>query len=118
MEQSHIKRKPVNNIALWVIAIFLVIEALGVSIYISQFSELFKGFGSELPVLTKAVLFGAWAIWLLPISTAALIVFNKTNEKQSIVFGIILLLVGVLWVPITIYGIYLPVWELSEAELP
>lgn len=76
MEQSQSKRNPVNNIALWVIAILLVLEAAGTSIYIPQFSELFKGFGSELPLLTKAVLIGAWAIWVLPISSAVLIVFN------------------------------------------
>ncbi|MES9945198.1 MAG: hypothetical protein ABW080_09610 [Candidatus Thiodiazotropha sp.] len=116
MDQTQIN--PIANIALWIIALLLVIEAVGTSVYIPQFSELFKEFGRELPVLTKVVLIGAWAIWVLPIITTALIVFNKAIEKPPIILGIILLFLGVLWVPVAIYGLYLPVWQMSETELP
>ncbi len=93
-------------------------EAVATSIYVPQFSELFREFGHELPFLTKAVLIGAWAIWVLPIITTALIAFNNRIKKPPIVFAIILLLLGVLWVPTAIYGLYLPVWQMSEVELP
>jgi len=118
MNQSQTKRNPIASLALWVIALLLVIEAVGTSIYVPQFSELFQEFGHELPFLTKVVLIGAWAIWVLPIMTAALIVFNKTIKKPPIVFALFLLFLGVLWVPTAIYGLYLPVWQMSEAELP
>ncbi len=118
MDQSQINRNSITNIALWVIAFLLVIEAVGTSIYVPQFSELFKEFGRELPLLTKVVLIGSWAIWVLPIICASLIVFNKTITRPPIVFGIILFFLGVLWVPTAIYGLYLPLWQMSEVELP
>ncbi|MBW9270379.1 MAG: hypothetical protein K1566_12125 [Candidatus Thiodiazotropha sp. (ex. Lucinisca nassula)] len=118
MDQPKTKRNPIANISLWVIAILLVVEAVGTSIYVPQFSELFKGFERELPFLTKAVLTGAWVIWILLISITALIVFKKSIDEPPIFFGLIMLFLGLLWVPIAIYGLYLPVWQMSETELP
>ncbi len=118
MNQSQTKRNPITSLALWVIALLLVIEAVGTSIYVPQFSELFKSFGSELPFLTKVVLIGTWVIWVLPVMTVALIVFNNSIKKPPIAFAIIFLVLGVLWVPAVIYGLYLPIWHMSEVEFP
>ena len=101
---------------LWVIAALLVAEAIATSIYIPQYSELFEGFGAELPFLTKAVLLGAWGFWILPFIAFVVIAFAPKAKSPTTTIVIFLFVVGILWVPVAIYGLYLPVWEMAEVN--
>ncbi|MEJ2530051.1 MAG: hypothetical protein P8Z39_08325 [Gammaproteobacteria bacterium] len=117
MNQLQATTNSIASPGLWIIALLLVIEAIGTSVYVPQFSQLFQSFGGELPFLTKVVLIGAWAIWVLPILASIVIMFTS-KFKTPIIFAAVLLFIGVLWIPTVIYGLYLPVLEMSEVELP
>ena len=116
MTDSHRPKRLLSRLFAWLFALLLVAEAAGTSFYVSQFKDLFVEFGSELPFLTTAVLMGAWLIWVLPVIAVAVILSASVRENRKLPLVSVLLILGVLWVPVTIYGLYLPVWELSEVN--
>jgi hypothetical protein len=99
---------------LWVITALLVFEAIGTSIYVPQYLELYEGLSAELPFLTKVILMGAWGIWILPFTAFISIVFASKAENITPAFVISLFVIGIIWVPIAIYGLYLPIWEMGN----
>jgi len=101
---------------LWIIAILLLVEAIGTSILVPQYSILFEGLDAELPILTKAVLMGALWFWMVPFVAFAVITFAPKTKSLTVTTAIVLLFVGVLWVPVAIYGLYLPIWEMAEVN--
>ncbi len=102
---------------LWVVTALLVFEAIGTSIFVPQYLEIYEGFSAELPLLTKIVLMGAWCIWILPFTAFMSIVFTfkAKNITSTIVF--FLFVIGIVWVPLAIYGLYLPIWEMESIDL-
>ena len=116
MSNTQNTTKPHPPYLLWVIAIFLLIEATGTSIYVPQYSILFEDFGVELPILTKTVLMGAWGFWMLPFVAFVFITFAPKAKSLTITIALALLVAGVLWVPVAIYGLYLPIWEMAEVN--
>jgi type II secretory pathway component PulF len=101
---------------LWVITALLVFEAIGTSIYVPQYLELYESLSAELPFLTKLVLMGAWGIWILPFAAFMSIVFTSKAKNITSAIVIFLFVIGIMWVPLAIYGLYLPIWEMGDID--
>jgi hypothetical protein len=118
MSTSEIESNYNTSYGLWLIALFLFIESAASSLIIPQFSELFRELKVELPLLTQLILTRGSVIWVLPILALLLIVFKSHTNNRLITFALILLFLGVLWLPIAIYGLYLPIWLVADTEIP
>jgi len=95
-------------ISLTVIAL-LVIEALLTTIVVLQFGELFNEIEKEIPIITKIVLSSPFYIWCLPLFSI-LMHRNNVKKNKGAGYGLpAIFIIGILWFPLVIYSMYLPV---------
>ncbi|WP_114697196.1 hypothetical protein [Motiliproteus coralliicola] len=98
------------------ITLLLVLEAIAASVCVPKYESIFTGFGAKLPLFTEVIVASTFWIWLLPL-TALGIIYQRMPEGKSYVLPVLFIFVlGVLYLPAALYGLYLPVWELAEAQ--
>ncbi|MDJ0793077.1 MAG: hypothetical protein QNI98_02450 [Woeseiaceae bacterium] len=111
---------------LWVLLLssFLIVWSLAIYAYIvfsiPPFQELFAGFGGELPSLTTFVLeYGRLFALLAPISIIPLVsMWRKRaeatgNKARDLVRVVIAFVVSLVIGSLTVYGLYLPIFEMG-----
>ena len=101
----------------WMIGLFLVCESVATALLIPEYEQLFSSIGRELPLLTQFTLLGPSLIWLLPAAAFGFIVVAKLTRRNQIVPLLVVVALGVAWVPTAIYGLSLPFNELSEVNV-
>ncbi len=105
------RAKQVNKALSLAVIILLVIEASLTSILIPQFGDLFVEINNEIPLLTKFILFSPYYIWCLPFLGISIYRKNK-NKLHGGGYGYLAVFIaGTLWIPLAVYGLYLPVIE-------
>ena len=109
-------RKPGIVIILFslIITLLLIGEAIAFHLIIPHFERLYSGFGSGLPILTHIVLFSPYLIWLLALLAIGFMYYGARRGKDYIIPLFLILLFGILVIPVTWYGFYLPLWEMGE----
>lgn len=102
-------------------AVLIFFVYIGSFFIIPEFSELFKGFGAELPLATLFVLksYKYWVVFLIiPIfiylkylTTSRI---SSITEKNLIVVNISILVFLVLFLPLLVIAMYLPIFEIGK----
>ena len=86
--------------------------ALILSIAAPRFGEVFASFGAALPWLSRMVVNGYLAAWLLPILVVAVWLYWP-NPKQRGFVVVAISLVSMMLVPFYIIALYLPIFRLG-----
>ena len=90
--------------------VLLLIEALVATLIIPEFKQVFAESGAALPTFTQVILASVYWVWLFPVLAIGLIAMAEAKKEESVgrvlfVFGL-----GILYVPLSIHGLYLPVY--------
>jgi type II secretory pathway component PulF len=103
-------------------AILICIFSLGAFFIIPEFAELFKGFGAELPIATLFVLesYKFWPIFLIvPVFIYVKYLTSEklavNTEKNLLIVNISILVFMALLLPLLVYVMYLPIFEMGKA---
>ncbi|RDE19480.1 hypothetical protein DV711_11350 [Motiliproteus coralliicola] len=98
------------------ITLLLVLEAIAASVSVPKYESIFTGFGAKLPFFTEVIVASTFWIWLLPLAALGIIYQRMPKGKSYVLPVLFIFVLGVLYVPAALYGLYLPVWELAEAQ--
>jgi len=98
----------VNKAFSLIVNSLLFIEALLTTIAIPQFEGILNGLEKEIPLITKIIFLSPVYIWLLPIFGIFFYIKNIKNYKGAGYGYIATFIAGILWLPLAIYGLYLP----------
>ena len=91
----------------------IVITLIGLLVF-PQFSEVFAGFGADLPLLTRLASRYYATIWMAPLLVTLIYLFWPWRTHRALVAGLagLLSLAGILLVFV---AIYLPIFNLASA---
>ncbi|NQY37632.1 MAG: hypothetical protein HRT38_17795 [Alteromonadaceae bacterium] len=94
--------------------LYFALFAYGAFIFIYQFERIFESFEVELPIQTS-LLIGSYRYWGVLSLISAFILFkvSRCNSNKSIKILGWLIVLSLLLVPLTIWGVYSPVLEAS-----
>lgn len=104
-------------LALWLALLLLLLEAVATVRYVSELQAVLIAFGAELPALTRFVLQGPTFVWVLPITTALLLTSFYRQKQARWGALLIVIVLGVAWVPTVFVGLYLPIAESAETAV-
>jgi len=102
------------KLASLIIILLLIAEAIAFVLIVPEFERLFSGFGSGLPIFTRVILISPFLIWLLPILAIGLMYYGMRKDRGYLLPLFFILVVGILLIPVTLYGLNLPIWEMAE----
>lgn len=91
----------------------IAITLLGLLVF-PQFSEVFAGFGADLPLLTRLASRGYAAIWLAPLLVTLVHPFWPWHAHRALAAGLTGLL-SLTGIPLVFIAIYLPIFNLASA---
>ncbi len=91
----------------------IVITLLGVLVF-PQFSEVFAGFGADLPLLTRLASRYYATIWLTPLLVTLVHLFWPWRAHHALAAGLTGLL-SLTGIPLVFIAIYLPIFNLASA---
>ena len=97
-------------------AVLLLLEAIAASLFVPEYEDVLYGLGADLPLVTELILASVYWVWLLPLSAITLIYLGKFKNKSNVLPVVFIFVLGVIYLPATFYGLYLPVWELAEVQ--
>jgi type II secretory pathway component PulF len=82
---------------------------------VPEFSEVFRAFGADLPLITRVFVHHAWVFWLIP-AAVLLAWFAWPNPRHRALAAALIGTVGLLlMVPTTVLAMYLPIFRLGAA---
>ncbi len=92
----------------------IAITLLGLLVF-PQFSEVFAGFGADLPLLTRLASRYYAAIWLAPPLVTLIYLFCPWRTHRALAAGVAGLL-SLAGIPLVFVAIYLPIFNLSSVN--
>ena len=96
-----------------IIMLLLIGEAIAFHLIIPEFERLYSGFESGLPILTRLILFSPFLIWLLVLLAIWFMYYGARRGRGYMLPLFFMILFGILVIPVTWYGLYLPLWEMG-----
>ena len=116
MDSTEIKSGIIAKVFSLIIILLLLGEAIAFVLIVPEFEKLFSGFGANLPILTRIILFSPFLIWLLPLFAIGLMYNGMRRDRGYLLPIFFIFLSGILLLPATWYGLYLPIWEMAEVQ--
>ena len=116
MDSTDTKPGIIAKLFSLLIILLLLGEAIAFVIIVPEFEKLFSGFGEGLPILTRIVLFGPFLIWLLPIFAIGIMYFRMRRDRGYMLPLLFIFALGIVSIPVTWYGLYMPIWQMAEAQ--
>ena len=96
--------------------IFLALLVTGAVIsLVPQFRELFEAFGTELPLLTRALLAGYWGVLVLPLFAIAGCSITENGSRARAKVVIVSLLISWVVLTIAVLAVYWPVFAFEAS---
>ena len=97
-------------IAASISTLYFSLFSYGAFIIINEFEKIFKSFEADLPLQTSLLIgtYRYWGIFAL-ISTFILLNVSKCKSNKAMTLLTLLIVLSVLLVPLTIWGLYSPV---------
>ena len=95
--------------------LYFALFSVGAYWLIHQFEEIFEAFGTELPIQT-GILIGSYKYWGISavVSAFILVKVNRSENHKAMIILALLVVLSLLLVPFTIWGLYGPPLELSS----
>ena len=116
------KRQVIKVLSI-VLTLLLYIFAVGAYFIIPSFSEVFHGFGTELPLITNLILGSYKYFIVLPLFGSAICVNMFLRSEWSVqyqyyVFGSLLglLIIAFALIPLIIWAMYAPIFQISSVN--
>lgn len=92
--------------------------AAGVNLVVPQFEDVFRNFGTELPLLTRLFVEARYAFFGLPLIVLAVWALTPRRTPPGNERGIVALVVGIgmgmILLPLCLIAMYLPIFRLAS----